>query len=108
MTLGSRTKEFRDSIAWQSLPPSHPRLYTEEAPMSTEQRENLDAILRQSAFPFDSDVNEQRRQLRPQATASVVVGGPVGADRHAVQVPRGREGVRHTVMLTPESPVATP
>ena len=32
--------------------------------MSAEQRENLDAILRQSAFPADSDVNEQRRQLR--------------------------------------------
>ena len=31
--------------------------------MSTEQREKLDAILRQSAFPADSDVNEQRRQL---------------------------------------------
>ena len=29
--------------------------------MSTEQRENLDAILRQSAFPFDSDVSELRR-----------------------------------------------
>jgi len=32
--------------------------------VSTEQRENLDAILRQSAFPPDSDVTEQRRQLR--------------------------------------------
>jgi acetyl esterase/lipase len=32
--------------------------------VSTEQRENLDAILRQSAFPFDSDVSEQRRVLR--------------------------------------------
>jgi len=31
--------------------------------VSTEQREKLDAILRQSAFPADSDVNEQRRQL---------------------------------------------
>src|SRR2546422_903049 len=29
--------------------------------MSTEQRENLDAILRQAAFPVDIDVNEQRR-----------------------------------------------
>ena len=35
--------------------------------MSTEQRENLDAILRQSAFPFDSDVSEQRRLLRELA-----------------------------------------
>jgi monoterpene epsilon-lactone hydrolase len=31
--------------------------------VSTEQRETLDAILRQSAFPPDSDVNEQRRLL---------------------------------------------
>jgi epsilon-lactone hydrolase len=31
--------------------------------VSTEQRENLDAILRQSAFPDDADVNEQRRAL---------------------------------------------
>ena len=31
--------------------------------MSTEQRENLDAILRQSAFPAGSDVSEQRRLL---------------------------------------------
>ena len=32
--------------------------------MSTEQRENLEAIPRQSAFPVGSDVNEQRRLLR--------------------------------------------
>jgi epsilon-lactone hydrolase len=32
--------------------------------MSIEQRETLDAILRQSAFPVDSDVDEQRRLLR--------------------------------------------
>ena len=37
--------------------------------MSTEQRENLEAILRQSAFPFDSDVSEQRRLLRQFASA---------------------------------------
>jgi epsilon-lactone hydrolase len=37
--------------------------------VSTEQRENLEAILRQSAFPFDSDVNEQRRLLREVASA---------------------------------------
>ena len=37
--------------------------------MSTEQRENLDAILRQSAFPPDSDVTEQRRQLRDLLSA---------------------------------------
>ena len=37
--------------------------------MSTEQRQNLEAILRQSAFPADSDVNEQRRQLRELISA---------------------------------------
>src|SRR3977135_4256881 len=37
--------------------------------MSTEQRETLDAILRQSAFPVDSDVNEQRRMLREAISA---------------------------------------
>ncbi len=37
--------------------------------MSTEQRETLDAILRQSAFPAGSDVDEQRRQLRELVSA---------------------------------------
>ncbi|MGA9831496.1 MAG: alpha/beta hydrolase, partial [Trebonia sp.] len=37
--------------------------------MSTEQRQNLEAILRQSAFTADSDVNEQRRQLRELISA---------------------------------------
>ncbi len=36
--------------------------------MSAEQREILDA-LGQSAFPADSDVNEQRRQLRELLSA---------------------------------------
>src|SRR5258707_9866373 len=37
--------------------------------VSAEQREKLDAILRQSAFPPDSDVDEQRRQLRALLSA---------------------------------------
>jgi epsilon-lactone hydrolase len=37
--------------------------------VSTEQRETLDAILRQSAFPVGSDVNEQRRLLREAISA---------------------------------------
>jgi acetyl esterase/lipase len=37
--------------------------------VSTEQRETLGAILRQSAFPAGSDVNEQRRLLRELLTA---------------------------------------
>jgi epsilon-lactone hydrolase len=37
--------------------------------VSTEQRATLDAILRQSAFPPDSDVHEQRRLLRDLLSA---------------------------------------
>jgi acetyl esterase/lipase len=37
--------------------------------VSTEQRETLDAILRQSAFPVGSDVDEQRRILRELVSA---------------------------------------
>jgi epsilon-lactone hydrolase len=37
--------------------------------VSTEQRENLDAILRQSPFAFDSDVSEQRRLIAELASA---------------------------------------
>jgi epsilon-lactone hydrolase len=37
--------------------------------VSTEQRENLEAILRQAAFPVDSDVDEQRRLLRELTSA---------------------------------------
>ena len=37
--------------------------------MSTEQAQNLDAILRQSAFPFDADVSELRRLLAELAAA---------------------------------------
>ena len=37
--------------------------------MSTEQKENLDAILRQSAFPPDTDLNEQRQQLKALISA---------------------------------------
>src|SRR5437016_2928769 len=43
--------------------------------VSTEQRENLDAILRQSAFPADSDVSEQRRQLRELLSAQPLPAG---------------------------------
>jgi acetyl esterase/lipase len=40
-----------------------------EATVSTEQREALDAILRQSAFPVGSGVNEQRRLLKELLSA---------------------------------------
>ena len=45
------------------------QLNRRESPLSTEQQENLDAILRQSAFPDDADVNEQRRALRELLSA---------------------------------------
>jgi monoterpene epsilon-lactone hydrolase len=56
--------------------------------VSTQQRETLDAILRQSAFPPGSDVIEQRRQLRellsaqplpPEVTVTRAVLGGVPA-----------------------------
>jgi epsilon-lactone hydrolase len=43
--------------------------------VSTEQRENLDAILRQSALPFDSDVSELRRLTREYASAQPLPPG---------------------------------
>jgi acetyl esterase/lipase len=43
--------------------------------VSTEQRENLDVILRQSAFPFDSDVGELRRLTREYASAQPLPAG---------------------------------
>jgi epsilon-lactone hydrolase len=58
--------------------------------VSTEQRQNLDAILRQSAFPPGGDVSEQRRQLRELLSAQplppeimvtrTVLGGVPAAD----------------------------
>ncbi len=52
--------------------------------MSTEQQENLDAILRQSAFPVDSDVNEQRRLLRETISAQ-----PLPADVAVIKAALG-------------------
>ena len=43
--------------------------------MSTEQKENLDAILRQSAFPADSDVRELRRLLAELTSAQPLPAG---------------------------------
>ncbi len=42
--------------------------------MSTEQRENLDAILRQTAFPPDSEVDQQRRLLKELLSAQPLPG----------------------------------
>ncbi|WP_328622826.1 hypothetical protein [Streptomyces sp. NBC_00354] len=52
--------------------------------MRTEQLENLEAILRQSALPADSDVDEQRRQLRDLLSAQ-----PRPADVRAAHAGRG-------------------
>jgi epsilon-lactone hydrolase len=49
--------------------------------VSTEQAENLDAILRQSAFPADGDVGEQRRLLRELPSAQplpAIQTAPIG------------------------------
>src|SRR6266702_4392093 len=43
--------------------------------VSTEQADNLDAILRQSAFPAGSDVGEQRRLLRELTAAQPLPAG---------------------------------
>src|SRR5215470_6223721 len=43
--------------------------------VSTEQRENLDAILRQSAFPVGSDVSELRRLLAELTSAQPLPAG---------------------------------
>src|SRR3989442_799272 len=42
--------------------------------VSTEQKENLDAILRQGAFPASADVNEQRRQFKALLSAQPLPG----------------------------------
>jgi monoterpene epsilon-lactone hydrolase len=60
--------------------------------MSAEQRETVDAILRQSAFPAGSDVNEQRRLLREAVSAQ-----PLPAD---VTVTAGALGGVPTAEIT--------
>jgi hypothetical protein len=71
--------------------------------MSTEQQENLDAVLRQSAFPVGSDVNEQRRLLRELLSAQplpadvTVAAAALGDDRTAEITVDGIEP-RHVVL----------
>jgi monoterpene epsilon-lactone hydrolase len=43
--------------------------------VSTEQRDNIDALLRQAAFPVGSDVSEQRRRLSELASAQPLPAG---------------------------------
>jgi acetyl esterase/lipase len=71
--------------------------------VSTEQRETLDAILRQSAFPVGSDVNEQRRLLRELVSAQplpaevTVTSGALGGVPTAEITVDGIEA-RHVVL----------
>jgi epsilon-lactone hydrolase len=60
--------------------------------VSTVQRKNLEAILRQSTFPADADVDEQRRALRELLSAQ-----PLSAD---VTVTRGELGGVSTAEVT--------
>jgi epsilon-lactone hydrolase len=60
--------------------------------VSTEQREKLDAILRQSAFPEGIDINEQRRLLRELTSAQ-----PLPAD---VTVTKSALGAVETAEIT--------
>jgi monoterpene epsilon-lactone hydrolase len=71
--------------------------------VSTAQQETLDAILRQSAFPVDSDVNEQRELLRQAISAQplsadvTVTAGALGGVRTAEITVDGIEP-RHVVL----------
>jgi len=90
--------------------------------MSIEQQENLDAILRQGAFPAESDVAEQRRLLRELLSAQplpadvTVAEAALGGVRTAEITVDGIEP-RHIVMYfhggvyvlgTPSSPLTWP
>src|SRR5262245_4489251 len=64
-------RDFGIGSTWPSPPGSaaEPTLTEGRSSVSTEQAQNLDAILRQSAFPFDADVSELRRLLAELAAA---------------------------------------
>jgi acetyl esterase/lipase len=71
--------------------------------VSTEQRETLDAILRQSAFPADSDVSEQRRLLAGLTSAQPLPPGVTVTPAELGGVPTAEitidgTGPRHVVL----------
>jgi acetyl esterase/lipase len=71
--------------------------------VSTEQRETLDAILRQSAFPADSDVSEQRRLLAELTSAQPLPPGVTVTPAELGGVPTAEitidgTGPRHVVL----------
>ena len=75
--------------------------------MTSEQRETLDAILRQSAFPADSDVEEQRRLLRELLSAQPLPAGVMDEDeRGAFERPADPALVRSELLDGFRVPVA--
>jgi epsilon-lactone hydrolase len=71
--------------------------------VSSEQRENLEAILRQSAFPAGTDIGEQRRALQELTSAQPLPPGVRVADTVLGGVPAAEitiDGVepRHVVL----------
>ena len=71
--------------------------------MSTEQRENLEAILRQSAFPAGIDIVEQRRRLAELTSAQplppdVTVTATALGSVPAAEITVGGAGTRHVVL----------
>ena len=77
--------------------------WIDRSSVSAEQRKQLDAILRQGAFPATADVNEQRRQLKALLSAQplpadvrVTAAEPGGAPTAEITV----DGIepRHTVL----------
>jgi epsilon-lactone hydrolase len=66
-----------DLVSLSHLPGGKPGAQPTEgrSSVSTEQRENLEAILRQSAFPADADVSELRRLLRELTSAQPLPAG---------------------------------
>jgi monoterpene epsilon-lactone hydrolase len=91
LTVAAPMGHFSGGLASGSGTERNPR-QREELSVSTEQREALDAILRQSAFPVDSSVEEQRRLLREAASAQ-----PLPAD---VTVTAGSLGGVPTAEIT--------
>src|SRR4029077_16045257 len=70
-------RDFGTGSPWASPPGSaaQPTPTQGRSSVSTEQKENLEAILRQSAFPADMDVSEQRRRLRELTSAQPLPAG---------------------------------
>src|ERR1039457_850315 len=82
---------------WASEPGAFARPTQTEgrSSVSTEQRENLEAILRQSAFPAGSDVNEQRRLLRELTSAQPL---PTGVTAPTAEITTDGIEPRHVVL----------